>query len=239
MCENETIPSPVHKTPSIEEYKELGVETDINNLQRIDPQSVPELKTGESIYILHPESEVLHKIRETATNISYDFRETENLSVLIIMNGGERFGKELLEHLSYLNPSVAYVRLKSYTNDNEAGKVEQLTPIYTIETDSNGGEIKVEMPKEEVAKKTWLVADDVLDTNGTIKKSHSILKGLGVNSENIKTTTLCNKNSPELVDYPCFLTYHNFWLVGGNMGRGDDFTTLPTGPLSIGVYMGT
>jgi hypoxanthine-guanine phosphoribosyltransferase len=226
----------VYQRPSEEDYARAGVVTSLDNLPIIK-EEIPNLAEDERIFLLHSEDEVKEKIKFVAAQILEDYEGVENLAILIIENGGRRFGDELLKHLTPLQPLVTYVRLKSYTENNEQKEVEQLSPVYTVIKDFDGNERKVTIPVEEVSNYKWLISDDVIDEVKTIIKAESILSE--GKAGDIKVVSMFNKNSLDIPDYCCFPAYKGFWLVGANMGRGDDFTTLPTGPLSVGVYTKT
>jgi hypoxanthine-guanine phosphoribosyltransferase len=222
--------------PSEKDYAEAGVITSLSKLTPIE-EEIPNLANNEKIFLLHTEEEVKERIRVVGSQILEDYEGVDNLAILIIENGGRRFGAELLKHLDPLHPLVAYVRLKSYTEDNEQKEVEQLTPVYTVIEDFDGNERKLPIPIKEFSNYRWLISDDVIDEVKTIMKAESILNE--GDAQDIKIVTMFNKNSLDIPDYCCFPAYKDFWLVGANMGRGEDFTTLPTGPLSVGVYTKT
>jgi len=226
----------VFQRPSEDDYTKAGVVTSLDSLPIIK-EEIPNLAEDEKIFLLHTEEEVKERIRFVGSMILEDYEGVNNLAILIIENGGKRFGEELLKHLHTLNPLVTYVRLKSYTEQNEQKEVKQLSPVYTVIRDDDGNERKIPIPTQEFSHYKWLITDDVIDEVKTMIKAESILNE--GNAQEIKIVSMFNKNSLDIPDYCCFPAYKGFWLVGANMGRGDDFTTLPTGSLSVGVYIKT
>jgi hypoxanthine-guanine phosphoribosyltransferase len=232
MCERERD----SQRPTKEKYEELGIVTKLDDLPIIQGH-IPNLQEDERIFLLHTQEEVEKRVKDVGSQILEDYEGVEDLAVLIIREGGKRFAEELLTYLESLNPLVASVRLKSYTEENQQKEVEQLSSISTVIRDFDGNERKVDISSEEFKGHRWLIIDDVIDEISTIRKAKNLLTTGG--AEDIRVVTMFNKNAFDVPDYYCFQAYWKFWLVGGNMGKGDDFTTLPTGPLSIGVYSKT
>lgn len=107
-------------------------------------------------------------VRSVAGKIAHDYANTQNLEVLVILNGAFIFAADLLRALAPLPLQVNFTRYASYQGTTSTGTVRTL----------------LELPSRIVGKPVLLV-EDIVDSGRTIEHAVSALEAHGVESVRI------------------------------------------------------
>eukprot|EP00058_Branchiostoma_floridae_P003435 XP_002588923.1 hypothetical protein BRAFLDRAFT_125430 [Branchiostoma floridae] len=126
-----------------------------------------------------------------ARNIVSDFGYEEPIVALCVLKGGYRFFGDLLNYISALNRtsdrsfqmSVDFIRLKSYQNDKQTGKIQVI-----------GGD-----NLENLRGKNVMIVEDIIDTGRTMLKLLDLVKDY--EPKKVRVVSLLVKRTPHSVGY--------------------------------------
>lgn len=158
-------------------------------------------------------SDIKRAIKKVARDISWDYANKENVVMLVVLKGGTFFANDLLTSVQLPFITQEYVWCSSYT---VKGVPDGPPSIYFVGSPSN------------LAGKSVIIVDDIMDTGATIDKLHEELVRYGV--RDIKTCCLvykkADKNSiinPDYVGFEANDLTSDMYLVGYGMDYNELF----------------
>lgn len=143
------------------------------------------IKVEDKTFMLsYSEAEIQKNIQAVAGRINKDFSDKKPLLVCVL-NGAFMFAADLMKNLT-IDCEIAFVRFSSYVDTSSTGKVEELMGL-----------------DQDVAGRTLIVVDDIVETGYTMRKILEILKTKGAESMHICVLT----QKPELLKVPLDIEY--------------------------------
>ena len=131
-----------------------------------------------------PESEILERVKAVAEKINKDMAGRNPL-LLAVLNGSFVFAADLLRMLT-IPCEISFVKLASYQGTTSTGKVKEVIGI-----------------NEDLAGRTVIIVEDIVETGLTIKR---MIESLGTrNPESIHICTLLLK--PACLKVPLNIEY--------------------------------
>ncbi|MFO7851743.1 MAG: hypoxanthine phosphoribosyltransferase [Bacteroidota bacterium] len=151
------------------------------------------------------EEEVIQgKVKEMARHIENDNRG-KNILFLGILNGAYVFAADLLRNIG-MNVNLSFIKLASYEGLKSSGEIKRLIGL-----------------NEELANKTVIILEDIVDTGKTLEEALQYIKAQG--AEDIKVAALMLKTEAYMgsynIDYLGFEIPNDFVI-----GYGLDFDGL-------------
>lgn len=134
------------------------------------------------------QEEIADRVKSLAARVSEDCRGQMPL-ILCVLNGAAPFAMDLFMNLD-IDAEIAFVRLKSYDGTESTGQVKQLSGV-----------------SEDVAGRTVIVVEDIVDTGRTMSKLQADLKKLGASQVKIATllckpeALVCKDVNPDYVGF--------------------------------------
>ena len=118
-------------------------------------------------------TQIQSAIREMAEKIKRDLKGKEALFICIL-NGAFMFASELMQEVGLTDAEISFLKLSSYSGTGSSGEINELIGL-----------------NEEIAGRTVVILEDIVDTGYTIKKvsDQLIIKG----AREIKIATLLFK----------------------------------------------
>lgn len=118
--------------------------------------------------------DIIAAIDKVGNEVNECYKNSKDVPVvLVIMNGAILFASELLQRLDF-NLEVMSVKLSSYQGTNTSGAVKEISPITG-----------------DVAGRSVLVIEDIVDTGGTVEHITQMLEEKG--AADVKICTLLLK----------------------------------------------
>jgi hypoxanthine phosphoribosyltransferase len=133
------------------------------------------------------EEQIQKKIKELATAINKDYKETKPLFIAIL-NGSFMFASDLFKEIK-LDCEISFMKLSSYSEMASTGNVRELIGI-----------------NENVFKRDVIIIEDIVDTGHTMSNVLDQFKDRGVNS--VEVVSLLIK--PEALINPIEIKYGGF-----------------------------
>ena len=131
-----------------------------------------------------PESEILERVKAVADKINKDMAGRNPL-LLAVLNGSFVFAADLMRMLT-IPCEISFVKLASYQGTTSTGKVKEVIGI-----------------NEDLAGRTVIIVEDIVETGLTIKR---MIESLGTrNPESIHICTLLLK--PACLEVPLNIEY--------------------------------
>ncbi len=159
---------------------------------------------------LFSESQIQERIQILAKKINTDYKSTEPLIIMIVLNGAFIFAADLVRYLN-MPTEIETVRLKSYEGMSSTGHIQLLTPL-----------------SENFSGKNILIVEDIVETGRTLHFLMDELKKRDAKS--VKICTLLNKpeahESPLSLDYICFDIGKNF-VIGYGLDLDGKYRNIP------------
>ncbi len=119
-----------------------------------------------------PHSEIMRKVEALAMKINEDMKG-KDVIFMGILNGSFMFASDLIKHID-LTCQVTFLKLASYQGTSSSGNVKRLIGL-----------------NEDIAGKTVVVIEDIVDTGVTLNQIHKQL--VGYEPAEIKYATLLFK----------------------------------------------
>jgi len=117
--------------------------------------------------------DILAAIDKVSKEVNETYKDAKDTPiVLIVMNGALMFAAELLKRLNF-NMEVMSVKLSSYQGTNTSGTVKEISPITG-----------------DVAGRSVLVIEDIVDSGGTVEHLEEMLQKKGASDVKICTLLL-------------------------------------------------
>ena len=152
------------------------------------------------------------RIAKLAEDISKLY-QAESLTILVVLKGGSRFAKDLVDALDRTSGlsryNLEFIRMKSYENERQ-------------------NEIQVEgLEKIDLLGKNVLIVEDLVDSGKTLQRLRDILAARQLKTLRIavllyKRNPLNNLIAPEIIGF----SIPNLWIVGYNMDYNERFREL-------------
>lgn len=142
---------------------------------------------GKKFEVSIPEEKILERIKELANQINEELGNKEVI-FLGILNGSFMFAADLYKDINF-NSQISFLKLASYQGASSTGNVKRLIGI-----------------NEDIANKTVVVIEDIIDTGTTLDQIIKQLKGY--EPAEIKVATLLYK--PEAYNYNIPIDYIGF-----------------------------
>lgn len=131
-----------------------------------------------------PEEKILAEVERLATQISHDL-EGKNPLFLCVLNGSFMFAADLFRRIT-IPAEISFVKLASYEGTASTGVIKEVIGL-----------------SENIAGRTVVVVEDIIDTGCTMQK---LLENLGTRApESIHVCTLLLK--PEKLKVPLDVQY--------------------------------
>lgn len=108
------------------------------------------------------EQKISDRIKELASKINHDLTN-KNPLFIVILNGAMFFATDLYRQIT-IPSEITSTRLKSYTGTQSTGTIKTIMPL-----------------QEDIAGRTIVIVEDIVDSGITIKKITSQIKDLGAN----------------------------------------------------------
>jgi len=163
-------------------------------------------------YILIPEDIIKKRIRFMAQQITEEFRGSDGLMIVTVLQGAQKFSSELSYLIDNENVEFDSVRISSYIDDHSTGE-GQTTMLL----------------KNDVTGKDLLVIEDIVDT-GRQMKGFLHLVETTMNPRSVHLVTLMdkpNRREVELsIDYCGFIVPDEF-VVGYGLDFNEKYRNLP------------
>jgi hypoxanthine phosphoribosyltransferase len=180
--------------------------------------------------ILIPEAYLIKRIKALAREICKDYKNAEELILVIILKGAFVFasdlGREIYKICGFQGPEIRYGFIKAVTYGKEIKHTEETTR-----------KVKIEVKPQDLEGKDVLLIEDIVDQGFTLFK----IKQKLLEEENPKSLKICallNKKlkNPTIevseIKNKLILDYLGFeipdrWIAGYGIDAGEDFRHLP------------
>jgi hypoxanthine phosphoribosyltransferase len=169
------------------------------------------MNEGHAIPVLHSEEEIAERVEELAAEIAAEVKG--ELVIVSLLRGSFMFTSDLVRALYRVGvqPQIDFMTLSSYEGTSSTGEVI----IHRDITD-------------EVAGKTVLIVDDILETGRTLQFAKETLKSR--NPKDIKTCMLLEKpgklDTPQAADFVGFRIPDKF-VIGYGLDYDNHYRELP------------
>ena len=137
-------------------------------------------------YVLIPEGLLRDRVERLAKNIYRAYRDSGELTILVIMNSAFRFFTDLLH---FLNKA----------SEHEAGRLKirpffvKVTTQHLDQAVVDFDQVQVPVTEEQVKGRNVLIVEDIFDSGTTIIKTRDVLMKQGLAS--LKVCTLFHKKN--------------------------------------------
>lgn len=163
-------------------------------------------------YILIPEDVIKKRIRFMAKQITDDYRDSEGLVIVTVLQGAQKFAAELAYLIDNENVQFDSVRLSSYDGDRSTGETRTSMLL-----------------KNDISNKDVLIVEDIVDTGHQMEGFlHNVRADLQPRS--LRLVSLMDKPScreVELtIDY-CGFVIPNEFVVGYGLDFNEKYRNLP------------
>ena len=125
------------------------------------------------------ECDILKEVDRVATQISQDL-EGKNPLFISVLNGSFMFTADLMKRVN-IPAEISFVKLSSYQGDQSTGKVKQMIGL-----------------NQDIAGRTVVIVEDIIDTGVTMKRMLEILADKG--AADIRIASLLVKPDKLTVD---------------------------------------
>lgn len=133
-----------------------------------------------------PNERIEEAIDQVAAKINADFKDCEDIPVLLcVLNGSIMFTAELMKRLTF-NCQVVSTKLTSYEGTNTTGRVKQAMGLTA-----------------DITGRRVIIIEDIVDTGNTIVELKNILKDKGASESYVCTLLL----KPEAYDKDVKIDY--------------------------------
>jgi hypoxanthine phosphoribosyltransferase len=138
-------------------------------------------------------------VREVAAKINSEF-ENEFPVFLVVLNGSFMFASDLLKEIT-IPCEVSFIKVASYTGASSSGTVTELIGLT-----------------EEIADRTVIIVEDIVDSGATVEKLHAILQRKQVKQVKVATALFKREafKKEYKIDYIGF-EIQNHFVVGYGM----------------------
>ena len=162
---------------------------------------------------LFSEKEIQEKISLLADRINIDYKDKENIVLVVVLKGAFLFASDLAKRLSF-SLEIEFVRVKTYSG---------------IKTMKKPDSLYCEKDLTEFKGKHLIVVEDIIDKGETAK---FILNSFErVKPASLRLCSLCYKESAfekiDSLDYSCFLVKENQFLIGYGLDYDEKYRNLP------------
>ncbi len=180
--------------------------------------------------ILIPETHIKKRISALAREISEDYKDSEELILVIILKGAFVFasdlGKEIFKISGLQGPEIRYGFIKAVTYGEEIKHTKEKTR-----------KVKIELKPQDLDGKDVLLIEDIVDQGFTLfEVRHKLLEEQ--NPKSLKICALLNKilknptKEVREIKEKIILDYLGFeipdrWIAGYGIDAGEDFRHLP------------
>ena len=160
-------------------------------------------------YLSH--EQILAEVDRVAARINSELAD-KNPLFLCVLNGAFIFAADLFRRITIPDSEITFVRMKSYDGLSTTGTVRALSSI-----------------PEEVAGRTIVIVEDIVDSGYTLERMVRWLKELG--AVDVRIAVLLNKPKARKVeglhvDY-CCLEIPNDFIVGYGLDYNEKGRNLP------------
>lgn len=139
---------------------------------------------GRKFKVSIPEAEILKHVREVADRINRDMAG-KNPLLLAVLNGSFIFAADLMRMLT-IPCEISFVRLTSYQGTSSTGKVTEVLGL-----------------NQDLAGRTVIIVEDIVETGRTLRRAIDTLKKS--NPESVHLCTLLLK--PDCLEVPLDVEY--------------------------------
>ena len=148
-----------------------------------------------------PESEIKHRVKAVANQISHDM-EGKNPLLLAVLNGAFVFAADLMREMT-IPCEISFVKLASYQGVTSSGTVKEVIGI-----------------NENLAGRTVIIVEDIVESGLTMKR---MIESIGTrNPESVHICTLLLK--PDRLQVPLDIEYVAFKIPNDFiLGYGLDY----------------
>lgn len=131
-----------------------------------------------------PEAEIKQRVKAVAEKINRDMAD-KNLLLLAVLNGSFMFAADLMRDIT-IPCEISFVKLASYQGTTSTGEIKEVIGL-----------------NEDIAGRTVIIVEDIVDTGATMKR---MIETLGTrNPESIHICTLLLK--PDKLRVPLDIAY--------------------------------
>ena len=164
-------------------------------------------------YIMIPEEIIRKRIRFMADEITADFRHSDSLMIITVLQGAQKFASELAYLIDNENVEFDSVRISSYTNDRSTGE-GRTTMVLT----------------NDVIGKDLLIVGDIVDTGRQMKGFLQWIRD-AMHPRSVRLVSLLDKPARREVedleiDYTGFIVPDEF-VVGYGLDFNEKYRNLP------------
>ena len=159
------------------------------------------------------EKKIQEKIALLADRINIDYKDKENIVLIVVLKGAFLFASDLAKRLNF-PLEIEFIRVKTYSGTKATKKPDSLY---------------CEKDLSEFKGKHLIVVEDIIDKGETAK---FILNSFErVEPASFKLCSLCYKESAfkkiDSLDYSCFLVKENQFLIGYGLDYDEKYRNLP------------
>ena len=161
--------------------------------------------------VIVSEEEIQQRIRDLGAEISEDYAEAGNLTIIAVINGALLFVADLMREIT-LPLQVDCMRVSSYRNST--------SPVHKPEI--------IDMLRLDLRGRHVLIIDDVLDTGHTFERVMAEIRGLG--PATLKFAALLEKQGRrEVQSKPDYVGFHipDEFVVGYGLDFAEHYRNLP------------
>ena len=108
-----------------------------------------------------PEDKLTNRVKELGKEITDDLLDKSPLFI-VVLNGAMFFGAELFLNVDIPTAEITTTRLKSYAGTQSTGKIKTIMPL-----------------QEDIAGRTVVIVEDIVDSGTTIQRIIQQVKDLG------------------------------------------------------------
>lgn len=166
-------------------------------------------------HILYSQEGVQKMVTMIGKTLDRLLADADDVVIIPVLSGGVRFGLDLQSAMQK-DTELDFIGWKSYDEQQQ------------------GDFVQTAMPKTDLIDKKIVIADDILETGSTIRRSIDWLVNVHeVDPDDILVVTLLKKDGVQRVKYSCARTITGFdvkeehWVYGYGMDLDSKYRQLP------------